>query len=200
MARRSGPVPPPFPPGRQCAVSARLRWLAVLHGWNTSERILASGAYESTQRVRSCGPVVEASESGARWLGVAYWETIGRFTRGGVRARWSDAGGNLILFGGPSLLAFGPPELAFGDEAVSCRYAIEGGLLALHAGGSVTLAQRPLEDGFELSVAVEEYVPRLAAREGAPRWTGMLYAKGQSPFHASVSRRYFEALAAGGGA
>ena len=43
-------------------------------------------------------------------------------------------------------------------------------------------------------MAVEEYLPRLAARAGAPPWTGMLYAKGQSPFHAAASRRYFELL------
>ena len=49
-------------------------------------------------------------------------------------------------------------------------------------------------DQQELSVTVEGYVPRLAARAGAPRWTGMLYAKGQSPFHAAVSLRYFELL------
>ena len=49
----------------------------------------------------------------------------------------------------------------------------------------------------ELSVTVEGYVPRLAARAGARPWTGMLYAKGQSPFHAAVSRRYFELLVGG---
>ena len=43
-------------------------------------------------------------------------------------------------------------------------------------------------------MTVEEYLPRLAARAGAPWWTGALYAKGQSPFHAAVSRRYFELL------
>ena len=78
--------------------------------------------------------------------------------------------------------------------SISCRYAIEGGLLALRAGGSVTLAQRPEGDQQELSVTVEEYLPRLAARTGAPAWTGILYAKGQSPFHTAVSRRYFELL------
>ena len=41
---------------------------------------------------------------------------------------------------------------------------------------------------------VEGYLPRLAARAGAPAWTGMLYAKAQTPFHAAVSRRYFELL------
>jgi hypothetical protein len=167
----------------------------VLHTWNTSERMLSSGGFESTQRVLSSEPVVECSESGARWLGIAYWQAVNRFTRGAVRARWTNDGGRLTLLGGASLLTFGAPELAFSVEAVSCRYAIQGGLLALRAGGSVTLAQRHADEGVELSVIVEEYLPRLAARLGAPRWTGTLYAKGQSPLHTAVSRRYFEVLA-----
>ena len=170
----------------------------MLHDWNTSERMLASGGFESTQRVLASEPVVESSESGARWLGIAYWEAVNRVSRGGVRARWTDDGGRLTLLGGVSLLSFGPPELAFSD-GVSCRYAIQGGLLALRAGGSVTLAQRPFDDEVEVSVVVEEYLPRLAARLGAPRWTGALYAKGQSPLHAVVSRRYFELLASRAG-
>ena len=167
----------------------------VLHGWDISERVLASGGVESRQRVLAFEPVVENSESGARWLGIAYWQAVNRFTRGSVRARWTDEGGRLTLLGGASLLTFGPPELAFSDDAVSCWYTIQGGLLALRAGGSVTLAQRRTDDEVELSVIVEEYLPRLAARVGAPRWTGALYAKAQSPFHDAVSRRYFELLA-----
>jgi hypothetical protein len=167
----------------------------VLHSWNTGERILASGGFESTQRMRAKEPVVESSESGARWLGVAYWQAVSQVTRGGVRARWTKDGGRLALLGGVSLLSFGPAELAFSGEVVSCRYAIAGGLLALRAGGSVTLAHRRVDDEVELSVTVEEYLPRLAARLGAPRWTGTLYAKGQSPLHAAVSRRYFGLLA-----
>jgi hypothetical protein len=92
------------------------------------------------------------------------------------------------------MLTFGPPELSFDDGLVRCRHAIQGGMLALRAGGSVTLAQRTEGDRQELSVTVEGYLPRLAARAGTPPWTGMLYAKGQSPFHAAVSRRYFELL------
>ena len=171
----------------------------MLHSWDMSEHILASGAFESTQRVRASEPVVENSESGARWLGIAYWEAVRRVTRGGVRARWEDDGGRLTLLGGASLLSFGAPELAFSGNAVSCRYAIQGGLLALRAGGSVTLAQRRADDEVELSVTVEEYLPRLAARLGAPRWTGTLYAKAQSPLHVAVSRRYFEVLASRAG-
>jgi len=167
----------------------------VLHGWQTRERALKSGGFESTQRVRASEPVVESSESGARWLGIAYWQAVNRFTRGGVRARWTDDGGGLTLLGGPSLLSFDSPELAFSGNAVSCRYAIQGGLLALRAGGSVTLAQRRADEEVELSVIVEEYLPRLAARLGAPMWTGALYAKGQRPLHAAVTRRYFELLA-----
>ena len=167
----------------------------VLHGWETNERVLESGAFESRQRVLARVPLVEHSESGARWLGLAYWQAVGGFTRGGVRARWGAEGGRLVLLGVASLLCFGPAELACSDDLVSCRYSIRGGLLALRAGGSVTLAQRWAGEEVELSVVVEEYLPRLAARAGAPWWTGALYAKGQSPFHAAVSRRYFELLA-----
>ena len=158
--------------------------------------MLASGGFESAQCVLASRPVAESSESGARWLGIAYWQAASQVTRGSVRARWTDDGGRLTLLGGASLLSFGAPELAFSGEIVSCRYAIHGGLLALRAGGSVTLAQQQVADEVELSVTVEEYLPRLAARLGAPRWTGALYAKVQSPLHAAVSRRYFELLAA----
>jgi hypothetical protein len=162
--------------------------------WETSERVLESGAFESRQRVLVAEPVVEASEAGARTLGVTYWQAVDRFTRGGVRASWTGGGGKLKLLGGATLLTFGPPELSFDAGLVSCRHTIQGGLLALRAGGFVTLAQRPEGQQHELSVTVEGYVPRLAARAGAAPWTGMLYAKGQSPFHAAVSRRYFELL------
>lgn len=162
--------------------------------WQTSERVLESGDFESRQRVLVAEPAVEASEAGARTLGITYWQALERFTRGGVRANWTGDGGKLKLFGGPTLLTFGPAKLSFDATRVSCRYAIEGGLLALRAGGSVTLAQRPEGDHQELSVSVEGYLPRLAARAGAPAWTGILYVKGQSPFHAAVSRRYFELL------
>ena len=169
-----------------------------LHGWETNERVLDSGGFESRQRMLVAEPVAEESEAGARWLGVTYWQAVDGFTRGGVRASWGDDGGRLRLLGGATLLRFGPPALGHAEGVVSCCYAIAGGLLALRAGGSVTLAQRPAENGeHELSVTVEEYLPRLAARAGAPWWTGALYAKGQSPFHAAVSRRYFELLARG---
>ena len=163
-------------------------------GWETSERVLESGGFESRQRVLVPEPVVEASEAGARTLGVTYWQAVDRFTRGGVRASWTGGGWNLKLLGGATLLTFGSPELSFDGGLVSCRHAIRGGLLALRAGGSVTLAQRAEGEQQELSVTVEEYLPRLAARAGAPPWTGMFYAKVQSPFHAAVSRRYFELL------
>jgi hypothetical protein len=163
--------------------------------WETSERVLESGGFESRQRVLVPEPAVESSEAGARVLGVTYWRAVERFTRGGVRASWTGGGGKLKLLGGATLLTFGPPELSFGGGPVSCRHEIRGGLLALRAGGSVTLAQSSAGDDYELSVTVEEYLPRLAARAGAPRWTGALYLKGQSPFHAAVSRRYFDLLA-----
>src|SRR5436305_6182681 len=112
-------------------------------GWETSERVLESGGFESRQRVLVAEPVVEASEAGARTLGVTYWQAVDRFTRGVVRASWSGGGGKLKLLGGTTLLTFGPPVLGFDREVVSCKHEIRGGLLALRAGGAVTLAQRP---------------------------------------------------------
>jgi hypothetical protein len=171
--------------------------VSALTTWEALERVTESGAIESRQRVLADGPVVEASAAGARWLGVRYWQAVQETTRGAVRAAWQDEGGRLRLLGGMTLLRFGPPQLSAADGVVSCRYAIRGGLLALRAGGTVTLEQRSAEEGVELVVSVQEYLPRLAARVGGPRWTGLLYARAQSPFHVEVSRRYFESLAWG---
>src|SRR5512133_3709775 len=81
--------------------------------WETSERVLESGGFESRQRVLVAQPAVEASESGARTLGIVYWHAVDRVTRGIVRASWTGDGGKLKLLGGATLLAFGPPELSF---------------------------------------------------------------------------------------
>jgi hypothetical protein len=153
--------------------------------------VLESGGFESRQRVLVAEPVVEASEAGACTLGVSYWRAVDRLTRGDVRARWTGEVGKLKLLGGATLLTLGPAELSFVGGIVSCRHAIQGGLLALRAGGSVTLAQRREGDQQELSVTVEGYLARLATRRRAPARTG---AKGQRPFHAAVSRHYFQLL------
>ncbi len=73
---------------------------------------------------------------------MTYWRAVAGFTRGVVRATWSADGGRLRLLGGANLLTFGAPATAIDAEAVSCRYPIQGGMLALRPGGSVTLAQR----------------------------------------------------------
>jgi hypothetical protein len=165
-----------------------------LRGWESDERVLDSGGFASRQRVLVDAPAVEATEAGARRLGATYWRAVERVTGGAVRARWGGEGGRLRLLGALTLLAFGSPELAVGEGRVGCRYPIRGGLLALRPGGSVTLSQRAAGSAYELSVSVEEYVPRLAARMGAPRWTGALYARAQSPFHVAVSRRWFRSF------
>ena len=169
--------------------------MKALTGWETVERVTEAGSIESRQRVLVDRPLVERSDAGARWLGVRYWQAVQAVTRGAVRAGWEGEGGRLKLLGGATLLRFGPPQLSVDSGVVSCCYTIEGGLLAVRAGGTVTLEQRPADERIELVVSVEEYLPRLAARVGAPRWTGLLYARAQSPFHVEVSRRYFQSLA-----
>jgi hypothetical protein len=152
--------------------------VTALAGWETTDR--PDGSRQSVLVERA---VVESSDAGARRLGIVYWGAVHDLTRGVVRARWSGGGGTLRLLGIP-LLRFGPPLLVH-DEAVECRYEIGGGVLALRPGGSVTLAQRPVDGGQELSVTVAGYSPRL----------GALYTRAQRPFHVAVSRRYFELLA-----
>jgi hypothetical protein len=66
-------------------------------GWETSERVLESGAFESRQGVLVAEPAVEASEAGARTLGITYWRAVDRFTHGGIRASWTGDGGRLKL-------------------------------------------------------------------------------------------------------
>ena len=166
-------------------------------GWETNERVLESGGFESRQRVLVAErPVVEASESGARWLGVDLLAG-GRPLHARRRARElaRPSGGRLRLLGGATLLTFGPPELAIRRRARLLPVR-DRGRAARAAGRRLGHARAASREGaeHELSVTVEEYLPRLAARAGAPWWTGALYAKGQSPFHAAVSRRYFELL------
>ena len=113
-------------------------------GWETSERVLESSGFESRQRVLVAEPVVEASEAGARTLGVTYWQAVNHFTRGGVRASWTGGGGKLKLLGGADaahVRAAGAVVRRRSRQRAGTRSS--GGLLALRAGGSVTLAQRP---------------------------------------------------------
>ena len=46
--------------------------------WETSERVLESGGFESRQRVLVGEPVVEASEAGACTLGVTHRQAVDR--------------------------------------------------------------------------------------------------------------------------
>ena len=123
------------------------------------------------------------------------WQAVDRFTRGGVRASWRGGGGKLKLLGGATLLhlrAAGALRLTAGWSAAGTRSRVDCSRSEPAAPSHSRSDPRAIEQ--ELSVTVEEYLPRLAARAGAPPCTGMLYAKAQSPFHVAVSRRYFELL------
>ncbi len=138
------------------------------HDWEATERVLEWGGFESRQRVLVAEPAVEPSGAGARWLGVTYWRAVAGVTRGVVRATWGDGGGRVRLLGGLTLLRFRPPELQYTDGVVSCRYAIEGGLLALRAGGSVTLHSGPSVPSMSL-VSLSRSTCRGWRREPARR-------------------------------
>jgi hypothetical protein len=169
-----------------------------LIGWSTSHRRRDDGATESTQRAVVTGPAVDRSAEGAAALGAAYWRAVARTTGGLVGRRESDAGFELQLGrGGPALLRFGPPLYDVTATGVSAAFPITGGLLARRPSGSLTLSMEARDGEVELRSAIAGYYPTLAARPGAPAWTGEIYNQIQARLHARVSRSYFVQLARG---
>ncbi len=140
-------------------------------------------------------PVVERSVEGAMMLGAAYWSEVERLTHGLVRTRCRTSGMELrVARCGPALLRFGEPRMSVTTDAVSTTYPICGGMLARRAAGSITLSMRGAAGHVELRSAITGYYPSLAARPGAPAWTGHLYEQVQSRIHAGISCRYFHRL------
>jgi hypothetical protein len=154
-----------------------------LEGWHSAYRRDGGGAITSDESVRIRVPVVRRSDEGARHLGECYWLAVARASRGLVRCRETDAGVELRVLGRACVLRLAPARTSFGAGGVCCRYAIEGGLLARRANGSLTLS----ENGTELRAAVEGFVPRLS---------GQAYEHLQHRLHVAVSRCYFRALLA----
>jgi hypothetical protein len=145
------------------------------------------GAFESDERVRVAGPVVEFSEHWAHLLADRYWLEVERVSRRVVRRRDTPLGLELRLLGrGPCLLSFGPAEHTSDVEEVRCRYPITGGLLTRQPGGELSLSQSGSHPA-ELRAAVRAFVPR---------WRGTWYEHVQLRFHVATSRRYFKRLIA----
>jgi hypothetical protein len=170
------------PLGRSSASGAER--VVELDGWEAWQGQRDDGAVESEQRVVLRAPVVEFSETGGEHLGRVYWREVERITGRLVRARERQGSIELRLLGrGPALLRFGAPRIEVTTTLVSCRYPIEGGLLARRPGGEIVLRS-----------AIRGFFPSLAARTGSPDWTGALYNRVQSRIHVVVSRRYFARL------
>ena len=113
-----------------------------LHGWEATERMLESGGFGSRQRCLCRSPPSrhprEAPAGSGRHTGGPSPVSHGAaFARPGA----TGVAGSACWAAQP---CFGSalPSCTTRDGVVSCGYAIEGGLLALRAGGSVTLAQR----------------------------------------------------------
>ena len=169
-----------------------------LVGWTTWHRRRDDGATESTQRAIVTGPAADRSSEGAAALGAAYWRAVAQTTAGLVGRRESDAGSELRLGRrGPVLLRFGPPRYDVTATGASAAYPITGGLLARRPSGSLTLSMEDRDGEVELRSAIAGYYPTLAARPGAPAWTGEVYNQVQARLHARVSRCYFRHVARG---
>jgi hypothetical protein len=172
--------------------------LPNLVGWSTSHRRRDDGATESTQRAVVTSPPADRSAEGAAALGAAYWRAVAR-TTGGLVGRYESRSGSELRLGrrGPVLLRFGPPRYDVSATGASAAYPITGGLLARRPSGSLTLSMEDRGRDVELRSAIAGYYPTLAARPGAPAWTGEVYNQVQARVHARVSRSYFRHLALG---
>ena len=173
-----------------------------LDGWRSTHRLTPEGAVESEQYAELGSPAVEHSREGARELGGLYWSEVEQSTLGLVRVRFvrSSDGERQVelrfLDRGPALLVFAPADVIVSGDAVTCRFAIRGGLLARGPRGSLALTQFRLPAPGLRSV-VTGFHPRLAARPGRPRWSRPLYALVQHRLHVWISCRFFQALAEG---
>jgi len=162
--------------------------------WSSTQTRSPSGAFESVQRIVFPTPVVERSAAGARRLGEVYWRELERSTFGIIRTRADTDGLEIRMLGfRPALLRFGQPEHAVSSSSVSCHYPIRGGLLARAPAGSITFTQSG-SDAVEVSSAIKEFFPRLAARRHRRRWPGLLYPQIQARLHVALGRRYFARL------
>ena len=165
-----------------------------LCGWQTSQRQTRGSGVESEQRATLGAPVVPFTEDGARWLGRRYWLEVERATRRLVRARECERVLELRVLGtGPLLFSLHGPDVVATERLVRCVYAIHGGLLAQRPAGEISFEQSA-GDELVLRSAIRGFVPRLAARDGEPHWTGALYNQVQSRIHVVISRRYFARL------
>ncbi len=167
---------------------------AGLSEWSDSHRHADDGAVESEQHAYARRAVVEATASGAERLGTVYWSEVERSTARLVRQHRSQGGLELRLAGvGPALLRFGQPRFTGDGTTASATYPIAGGLLARRAAGSISFRQ-VLAERAELASEIQGFYPVLAARLGAPAWTGELYRQVQARLHSYISRRYFRRL------
>jgi hypothetical protein len=166
--------------------------------WESVEERSADGAISSTQQARFAEAVVPMDAAGGHLLSSAYWREVERSTIGLVRARASSTGVVLRMSGrGPALLRFGPAMVSADSSSVECAHAIVGGLLARRPAGLIRFEQRADDGGVLVISAISGFHPALAARPGAPAWTGELYKRVQSRLHVAVGRRYFAHLAQG---
>lgn len=167
-------------------------------GWESVEERSADGAISSAQRAVFAEPVAPMTEEGARMLSGMYWREVERTTGGLIRARMSADGLELRLAGrGPALLRFGPASVSAAPSVIACSHPIVGGLLARRPCGLIRFEQRAQGDDVLVVSAISGFHPTLAARPGAPAWTGELYKRVQSRLHVAVGRRYFARLARG---
>jgi hypothetical protein len=175
-----GPLPPQVPLNGCCTAGGTNEPLGVGAALGVPAPNPAFARVRVPVAVRLAGPMpngrapsidgsyLDLEAAGARRLGSVYWREVRRSTHGLVRVGESPEGVEIRLVGRPTLLRFSAPEVTVAPDAVTCVYPIVGGLLARERSGTITFAQRQLEDRVLVESAIAGFHPTLAARPGGP--------------------------------
>ena len=127
-------------------------------------------------------------------LASTYWRQVRASLHGLIRIDERASGTRVRVAGGPVLLAFAPVRVEVDEQSITAVHDITGGLLSRQPTGSISFSQTQLEDRVRLESAITDFHPTLAARPGAPAFTGELYKRVQATLHVAISRDYFRRL------
>ena len=143
------------------------------------------------------------SAGGLACLARTYWSPIRRRFRRVLRLIGGENGPRLVLAFAPlTLIRFGPPRLALGVDVAEVCWPIRGGILVLgDPAGTLRIEARkgrtaePTERALlRLTVAVEDFSPRLRGRGRFLPVGTRLYRSTQLRIHLWQARKFFDAV------
>jgi hypothetical protein len=147
------------------------------------------------------------NRAGLECLGQRYWYPIDRGTRGLLHVMHRDGRPTVTLAGlPPALMRLHAPAYSVAGNVAEVRWRIGGGLLVASTGRDTGLlriearrtagSREAARVAVQITVAVEDFHPRLRGRGGLTRMGTWLYRGTQLRWHVWQAREFLHALAA----